>query len=244
MTIELKGGFTTKDPRLDRLPQHDPRNLRFLAVKTLDTRTPRSYTWSIDKWLDQGQEGACVGFGFGHDGIARPARLEYIDNDYAREQIYWNAQRTYDEWPGGAYPGADPFYEGTSVLAGAKACYDLNHFRQYEWAYSVEELILAVGYKGPAVLGINWYEGMYDTDGLGYIHPTGEIMGGHAILCNKVSVTGEYFSLHNSWGQNWGINGEAKVSFNDMAILLKNDGEACVPTKRIAPSVRRPIIAS
>lgn len=237
MSYELKAGFTTTDRRLDRIPQFDPANMRFLAVRSIEAKAPRSYTWALDYWLDQGQDGACVGFSFAHDGLARPVRLNGINEQYAREKIYWEAQKI-DQWSGGAYPGASPFYEGTSVLAGAKAAQSLGHFQTYEWAYNVSDLILAVGYKGPAVLGVNWRQGMWDTDADGYIHPTGDIQGGHAILCRQVSLKGRFFLLHNSWGKSWGVNGTAKVSFDDMATILADDGEACVPTKRRIPNVR------
>lgn len=234
--IDLKGGFQTTDRRLDRLPEHDPENFRYLAIRTLTTRTPRSYTWSCDKWLDQGQEGACVGFSFAHDGIARPARLLDIDARYAREKIYFEAQKI-DPWEGGAYPGASPFYEGTSVLSGAKAAQALGHFGGYEWAYNVNDLILAVGYKGPAILGLDWQEGMWDTDADGYIHATGQVEGGHAILIRAVSLKGKYFLLRNSWGRGWGEDGDCKVSFDDMALILNQGGEACIPVKRyVRPS--------
>ena len=229
MSYELKAGFTTEDRRLDRLPQFDPQNLRFLAVRTIESRAPRSYTWALDYWLDQGREGACVGFSFGHDGLARPVMLRNIDENYARA-LYHRAQQL-DIWPGDDY-------EGTSVLAGAKAAQEKGHFKTYEWAYNVNDLILAVGYKGPAILGVNWREGMFDPGSDGFIHPTGDIAGGHAILCRAVSLKGRYFLLHNSWGKSWGVNGTAKVSFDDMASILADDGEACVPTQRRRPNLK------
>ncbi len=231
MDIELKGGFETSDPRLDRIPQYDSRNRNFLAVRTLEAKKPRSYTWSCSIHLDQGFEGACVGFSFAHDAIARPVRLFGIDQTYARERIYWQAQRE-DDWEGGSYPMADPFYEGTSVLAGAKAAQALGLFANYEWAYNVDDLILAVGYKGPAILGLNWHEGMFDPDESGFLRPTGQVAGGHAIMVNKVSLKERYFGLHNSWGLDWGQGGNAKINFDDMSVLLASQGEACVPIKR------------
>jgi C1A family cysteine protease len=59
------------------------------------------------------------------------------------------------------------------------------------------------------------------------------MIGGHAILCHGFNVKGNYFKLHNSWGPNWGVNGECKISFEDMDKLLKQHGEAVIPTKRL-----------
>ena len=92
----------------------------------------------------------------------------------------------------------------------------LGHLAEYRWAFSLNDLILAVGYKGPAVLGINWYQNMFDADYNGFIHVGGEIAGGHAILCYRVNIKLKEFSLWNSWGQSWSKNGTCKVSFADM----------------------------
>jgi hypothetical protein len=69
-------------------------------------------------------------------------------------------------------------------------------------------------------------EGMFDTDEKGYIHATGDVTGGHCILCRGVNVGEKYFLLRNSWGRNWGKNGDCKISFKDMKKLLANGGES------------------
>ena len=173
-----------------------------------------------------------MGHAWAHELIARPV-VTLVDHTYARERIYWEAQKI-DPWDGGAYPGAAPFYEGTAVLAGAKVCQALGHFAEYRWAFGLRDLILAVGYTGPVVLGINWYEGMFNPDVDGFIRPTGLIAGGHALLVHGVSVSGSYVKIHNSWGPSWGQNGGAKITFTDLERLLNEDGEACIPLRRHA----------
>jgi C1A family cysteine protease len=182
-------------------------------------------------------EGSCVGFAFGHSALAKPSLIWSVDEQVARG-IYFSAQLV-DEWEGGAYPGIDPnspeYYEGTSVLAGAKAARELGHFNNYEWAYNVNDLILAVGYKGPAVLGIYWFWGMDNVNEQGYVVPSGDIAGGHAIIIIGVNIKERYFLLQNSWSKEWGVNGRCKISFDDMDLLLGLDGEACVPLLRRMP---------
>jgi hypothetical protein len=165
-----------------------------------------------------------VGFSWAHELAARPVVVPDIDAAYATN-IYQSAKR-FDEWPG-------ENYEGSSVLGGAKAVVDLGHLNEYRWAFGLDDLIMAVGYKGPAVLGINWYEGMFAPDSRGYINVAGDIAGGHAILCNGVSVSARRFRLHNSWGMNWGMGGDTYISFADMERLLYEDGESCIPVKRV-----------
>jgi hypothetical protein len=246
--VLLKDGSYIDDPRLDRIYEEDWRSLNHLitAVLPADTRTPVSQTWELWFYFDQGQEGACVGFGFGHELVASPVAVAGVDNAYCREHIYWGTQRI-DPWPGGAYPSADPWYEGTSVLSGAKYLTDEGFYTSYDWAITTRDAALGVGYAGPAVLGLNWYEGMYEPDANGFIHPSGVQVGGHCILAigvvivwkagavqypwENVDLDKSYFILHNSWGQSWGQNGRCKLSLRDFDVLLQQHGEAVFPNR-------------
>lgn len=233
IAIPLKGGHHTTDPRLDRLPRWDVRNEAYgirALVSPAQAVAPRSYTWRCATFLDQGAEGACVGFSWTHELAARPVVQPGLTDQYARD--LYHAAQVIDPWPGGSYPGADPVYEGTDVLSAAKILQTRGMFSEYRWALDINDLILAVGYKGPAVLGVNWYEGMFYPDAEGYIHVSGQVAGGHAILCNGVNLPGRYFKLHNSWGQAWGVQGACRVSFADMERLLGEFGEACIPVGR------------
>lgn len=244
--VELKGGHVTHDPRLDRVPEFDEASRDYPILATIDNKTPRSYTWRVGAYNDQGREGACVGFAWSHELNARPVVVP-TDNAYAT-RIYKRAQQI-DEWPGEAY-------SGTSVLAGAKAVRELVAqdgkalMPEFRWAFGVDDLLVAVGRKGPAVIGINWYQGMFRPDDKGFIHPTGRVMGGHAIVVHGVRLVKinkaepfslenidrdkSFFKLHNSWGQGWGRNGECYLTVNAMNKLLSERGDACIPVLRKA----------
>ena len=232
--IQLRDGSTTNDKRLTRIKLFDEKSKEYPVRALVDDKSLRSYTWSCGQFLDQGSDGACVGFSFAHELIARPVVVENIDNKFAKENIYWEAQKI-DPWPGGSYPGADPTYEGTAVLAGVKVCKNLGYILEYRWAFSIEDLALAVGHVGPAVLGIPWYDGMFNVRSCGHIHVDGQLAGGHAILCNGVSIKNRTFTLHNSWGPSWGNNGTCKISWDELESLLNEDGEACIPVTRAQP---------
>lgn len=247
----LKDGSVTRDDRLDRVYQLDLRSLNYAVGDKLPTEAmyrPRGYTWSVEEQLDQGYEGACVGFAFAHDLAARPVSVEGLDNEYAR-QVYFEAQKI-DYWAGGAYPGASPFYEGTSVLAGAKICKREGFFNSYYWGLTIDEIAKGIAYFGPCVLGIDWYSGMSDTDPDGFIAPIGSPVGGHAILAHAIKIEYKstwggwwnrtwadvdwdksYITLHNSWGPHWGENGRARLRLRDLAHLMLNQGEACFPLR-------------
>ena len=208
----------------DRVPEFDPRSLEYPIRTLVANKARRSYTWSVPVELDQGREGACVGFGWAHELAARPVQVPGITNDRAFS-IYRRAKQL-DVWPG-------ENYEGTSVIAGAKAVMELGYLKEYRWALgpgaanAENDLALAVGYKGPAILGTYWYEGMMEPDVNGYLRPTGNIYGGHCYLVYGYNLKTGY-KVWNSWGTGHYGN----ITPADMITLLANQGEACIPVLR------------
>lgn len=211
----------------DRIPQFDERSRAYAIRAALAPQElkPRGYTWGLYTQLDQGSEGACVGFGWAHELAARPAVVAHITDDVGR-LIYHDAQQV-DEWPG-------EDYEGTSVLAGAKTVVARGFMTEYRWVFSLDDLVLAVGYKGPVVMGTNWYSSMWDTDDNGWFPEgvSGNVVGGHCWLVRGVSVTKNEFLCRNSWGSEWGLYGDFRLKFDEMAKLLADSGEGCVPVGR------------
>lgn len=211
---------------LGRFVEFDHRSLAHPIKPLLPTvPPPRSYTWSCQRTLDQFADGACTGFAWAHELIAKPGVTKEVTNEDAKK-IYHRA-RELDQWPG-------EDYEGSSVIAAAKATveYYPDKIKAFKWAFGLDEVIQTLGYYGPVVLGINWHQGMFEPDSSGYIHATGPIMGGHAILARGVYVKLEAVKLHNSWGPDWGNNGSCMISFKDLKKLLKANGEACVPVRK------------
>ncbi|MEU0664338.1 hypothetical protein [Streptomyces lavendulocolor] len=231
--LRLKNGKTTIDPRLDRVPEFDMRSKEY-PIRTLVTeRAPlRSAGWACPDWLDQGREGACVGFAWSHELIAAPVQVPAINNSFARG-VYQEAQRL-DEWPG-------ENYSGTSVLAGAKAIAARGYMEEYRWAFGVDDVLRTLGYFGPVVIGIKWYESMFDPAPNGLLEVSPGEFGGHAILVRGVSLrarldgqggTMPVVRLRNSWGRDWGVDGDCYLRIEDLDNLLRDEGEACVPVTR------------
>jgi hypothetical protein len=198
---------------------------RTFPIRALIPRgtVPRSYTWRCSVTLDQGSSSACTGFSVAQEAAARPVVVPGITNLIGRA-LYERAKQL-DQWPGEGY-------DGSSVLGAIKAGAEKGWYPEYRWAFSEKDLCLAVGFSGPAVLGINWYEGMSSPDATGLIKVTGRLQGGHAILCVGVNVKTKLYRLHNSWGPGWGKNGECFIAAADLARLLRERGEACIPVKR------------
>jgi hypothetical protein len=197
----------------DKLPMH---------------RDPRTEMWACTQVLDQGQEGACVGFSWTHELIAEPFPTTGLTDETAKA-LYAQA-KTLDD-----LPGED--YEGTSVLAGAKAVAALGYMDEYRWATTIDEVLVALAYRGPVIFGINWYQSMYEPGPDGFVRISGDLAGGHAIMARGVNVERQAIVLHNSWGDTWGggqdlDKGDAYLSFDDLKRLLSEQGEACVPIDR------------
>lgn len=226
------------DRVLDWAPSHDPRSRSF-AIRTLITTEPvrRNKLWRVGPILDQGREGACVGFGWTAENLATPiavdlnrvaANVPRSPTAYAQD-IYRRAQKI-DEWAG-------ENYEGTSVNAGAKICRENGTVLEYRWAFGINDVVNTVLAKGPVVLGINWYYNMYWAPN-GVLKPGGELVGGHCLLAvgyvlKSPKLNGQDgLILQNSWGEDWGVRGLAEISLTDMDKLLRENGEAATATKR------------
>lgn len=223
--------------KLDWIPRFDEQSKNYPVRGILSKRVPRkSVLWVAGPILDQKAEGACVGFGWTAQALATPfvvnlktlpGKAPKTPQPFAR-YVYTAAQKI-DEYPGESY-------EGTSVLAGAKVMAQHRAVTSYSWAFSIDDVIDALIQKGPVVLGINWYDGMYKAP-RGILSVTGEHVGGHCILAIGYTTSSPKFggkqtiTLQNSWGKGWGVNGLAEISVEDLARLLSEQGEACIPSK-------------
>lgn len=229
----VKGEAMVQERKLDRLYEEDPRSGQYpLRLLWSGEQLPAlvSKTWDLDVQLDQGSEGACVGFGFSQEAAAAPEKVFGVTNSYAHNW-YCKAQLR-DPWPGGACTGNnEPYYEGTSTLAGAKVGVDLGNYTSYLWADNEEDIARTVGNYGPVVMGVNWYEGMMNTDAKGFIWPAGEVVGGHCVVVIGFNLEEGYYIIQNSWGPDWGMNGRCYLHRENMARLLDEDGDVCVLTR-------------
>lgn len=223
--------------KLDWRPRFDERSRNFpVSAVVRKTVRRKDRLWKVGPILDQGSEGACVGFGWTAEALATPvavnlskvkARVPRQPQPFA--QYVYKFAKTIDEWEG-------EDYDGTSVLAGAKSMQTFNLLKEYRWAFSIDEMVDGLISKGPVVLGIPWYEGMYEAP-KGVLKVSGENVGGHCILAVGYRVASpkaggkDTVILQNSWGKSWGINGLAEIEVSELAGLLK-EGEACLPISR------------
>jgi hypothetical protein len=150
-------------------------------------------------------------------------------------RLYHEAQKV-DEWP-----GEEPVYAGTSVLAGAQVLSGLGLVREYRWCFGRDDLADTLSAKGPVVIGMQWLAAMYSAPD-GILRPGGAVVGGHCILATGYDpahpILGEAVRLTNSWGQSWGDQGNAWVALDALWPLMESVGEAAVVTRRARATPR------
>jgi hypothetical protein len=190
-------------------------------------RTTGRQLWANPLQLNQGREGACVGFA--HCGVSnsQPHKHEY-GNDRGR-QVYNLAKERFDPWAGSGY-------EGTTVRAGAQAQVHLGEYSGYAFTDNVETLAMWILNHGPATIGVDWFTGMDRVDSEGFVHPTGTQRGGHSVVIDGVTwehydIKPSRFRFRNSWTSSWGFNGRGRISAKDLQYLFNRGGTACTPVE-------------
>ncbi len=229
---EMRDGTTVEDARLGRLKQRDERSRNFGVAPLALPADLRSKTWGVPgEKLNQGSEGACVGFGVTHELVAYPMSNLGLTNEFARD-VYHEAQKI-DPWDGEAY-------EGTSVLAGMKIGQRLGYYGEYRWAFSIDELAKAVAWEGPVVVGTDWLSDMDHVRESGRVIPGGSVRGGHCYVITGLTLSprleGEpsipMFRCRNSWGVGWGRKGDFFIAVDDFEKHLMPGADMVIPVGR------------
>jgi hypothetical protein len=218
-------------PIMDRKPHFDDASWEYRIRRLFGAGEPfikrkRIWTPRLAGPLDQGREGRCVIFGWGAELAATPYR-HIVNDDWCNRN--WHKVVAEDRKMGNNWS------DGASVLAGAKAMKNEMKIRYYAWAFGINDVLETLVRKGPVILGVNWYDSMYYTDQQGLVKVSGKLVGGHCIMTNGYWPNHPTFKEDvvmwtNSWGPSYGINGRGYVRISDLDRLLREDGEACIPT--------------
>ena len=214
----------TKTKNITPTPTPTPTKTRSITPTPTPTPTIVGLTsryWNDNIWWgNQGNTPQCVGYAWAHWVADGPIVHLGLQPPISPTLIYQQAQLV-DEWPG-------TNYDGTSVRGGAKYLNTTGKIGNYYWAYDVQTLINTLLQIGPVVVGTNWYYNMFYPNSNGVINIGGSLAGGHAYVINGVDKINRLFRIKNSWGQSWGKQGHAFISFTDMTRLINENGEICL----------------
>lgn len=165
---------------------------------------PDQVQWQ--KFYDQGQEGACVGFGWSR-------AMSILNGGLHAARWLWSRAKERDEWDE-TNPGDN---DGTSVRAAAEALVALGHV-PWKDEYAPHDYKKRFDYKAETPHGIAAFRWARTVDEV------------HAVLGNPRADELGAVPILNSWGTEYPI----RVWLPDevFARLISEDGEIAVPTDR------------
>jgi len=167
-----------------------------------------------NKSLDQENTCHCCGFSMASFGINSPTNTMYTNQD---GHDFYYLCKVID---------GEPFQEnGSYIRSAGKVLKNEGKINAYAFAFSMETIKWWLLNRGPLIVGTVWTENMFTPNEQNIIVPTGKIVGGHAYLLNEIITESELLGIQNAWGEKWGKNGKAYISFDDFEKLFDYDGE-------------------
>jgi hypothetical protein len=191
--------------------------------------------------LNQGTEGACTGFGLA--GVANyllRTQVGGFNDDFkpVSSRMFYEMAKLHDEWPGSDY-------EGSSCRAAVKGWHRYGVCRETEWPYevgagehsapagameaarlnplgaylrvnsnSLVDMHAAMTEAGVLYVSAETHSGWDGLSGDAIPYSKGNTLaGGHAFAL--VGYDSKGFWIQNSWGEAWGDDGCARISYAD-----------------------------
>lgn len=189
--------------------------------------------------LDQGEEGACTGFGLATVANYLLTRRKVVpDNAPVSARMLYEMARRYDEWPGENYSGSSargamkgwqkhgvcrqdawPPVRKPKDPAGLMQARTADAMRRPLGAYlrvNHKDLVAmhsALAEVGALFASATVHQGWSEVGKKGIIPYPAPLSGGHAFAI--VAYDDEGFWIQNSWGADWGLDGYARISYDD-----------------------------
>lgn len=212
--------------------------------------------------LNQGQEGACTGFGLATvANYLLRRRVQVPDHNPVSARMFYELARRYDEWPG-------EDYDGSSARGAMKGwnkhgvcgdeCWEykvapsqrdgFTHERMADARrrplgayFRVNHMDLIAMHAAIAEVGVLYatasvHEGWERVGKDGMIAMSDKVLGGHAFAIVAYDERG--FWIQNSWGKTWGRKGLALLSYDDW---LSNGTDAWVARLGVPVVLSNPV---
>lgn len=221
---------------LGRKVEHDPQSRSFTWQRRVVKHSSVLHDIAAPA-LDQGILGSCTGnamaqwLNCGKNVSARTAYNNVVlrkGRSYLNEAeaVYIYSQATkYDQFDG-TYPPDD---SGSSGLGVGKAMQKKGVIKSYTWTFDMVSLVSSLMFT-PGLLGINWYESMFEPDENGILTVEGGLAGGHEVLLRGYNAKTDLYRIRNNWTPQWGIKGDAFITGKDLRRLVVDEqGDYMIP---------------
>lgn len=239
--LQIAFAWLQKNPNVkDWFPIFDEKSKAYGVRKILDSYAivDSEKEWSQGVQLDQGKEGACVGFAWTHYLISEPTpprRQPSVEGGTLLAMDVYRQAQEIDEWDGNT--------NGTSILAAAKILKKRGMVKEYRWCFSLEDIRDSIITLGPVTAGVQWNRYLSRPFTNGMVSVVGKFTGAHAILIDAYYPTKrigsviykDVFRFKNSWGEKYGKQGSAYILGRDLQKLIDLKGEFCVGINKTAP---------
>lgn len=141
--------------------------------------------------------------------------------------LYEAETRIDDSLIPGRYPPDDTGSTGPWSMTALQQQGRIKTYRASRHAFDVLGMLM----DGPVSIGVTWFRSMFDVDPAGAIHavPSSGVAGGHQVCLVGVDVAGQRVRIRNSWGEAWGQQGHAWLSWGDLHALMAGGGDAVQP---------------
>lgn len=232
---------------LGRHVNHDERSRDFpFSARPESARSIGPKEWTRRSPIfDQGQVGSCTGnAGVGWESTDDAVRQGSATKVEADALALYSDATKIDPYKG-TYPPDDTGSDGLSIakVLKARGVVDV-----YTHIFKTADVKIALQ-TTPVLIGIPWYQGMFNPDGHGVVTKSGALAGGHELIVvgwdDGTLGWPAAYKIANSWGTGWGAQGFCFMSEDTLSTLLADQGDGTVlhavggaPTGKTVTSVR------